>query len=128
MNRHFTLLCALGLFACATEPTSQAATTGTPTAGFGQVANVGPLKVRPLGLVEDSRCPIDVQCVWAGRLTIKAEIDGGAGVELAPLTLDEPLDLGGISVTLISAEPGNIDGKDIKRSDYRFTFAYSNNR
>ncbi|MEO6112891.1 MAG: hypothetical protein ABIP07_00375 [Sphingomicrobium sp.] len=127
MKRIALTLVPLALAACVT-PISESTTTGTPTAGFGQTANVGPLRVRPVKLIEDSRCPSDVQCVWAGRITVQAEIDGGAGAEVAPLTLGSPLDLGGISVTLVAAEPQKLAGKTIDRGDYRFTFAFANNR
>ena len=124
MKRFALALLPLALAACVT-PISESTTTGTPTAGFGQTANVGPLRVRPVKLIEDSRCPSDVQCVWAGRITVQAEIDGGAGAEVAPLTLGSPLDLGGFSVMLVSAEPGKLAGKQIERANYRFTFQYS---
>ena len=124
MKRFALALLPLALAACVT-PISESTTTGTPTAGFGQTANVGPLRVKPVKLIEDSRCPSDVQCVWAGRITVQAEIDGGAGAEVAPLTLGSPLDLGGFSVMLVSAEPGKLAGKQIERANYRFTFQYS---
>ena len=124
MKRFALALLPLALAACVT-PISESTTTGTPTAGFGQTANVGPLRVRPVKLIEDSRCPSDVQCVWAGRITVQAEIDGGAGAEVAPLTLGILLDLGRFSVMLVSAEPGKLAGKQIERANYRFTFQYS---
>ena len=124
MKPLLTLLIALGLAACAPQPISSAQTTGTPTAGFDHVANVGPLRVRPLELIEDSRCPTNVQCVWTGRVTIRAEIEGGAGAEVAPLTLGSPLDLGGYTMTLTKVEPSKFEGKPISQDDYRFTFAF----
>lgn len=29
-----------------------------------------------VGVAEDSRCPEDVECVWAGRATVNVEVDG----------------------------------------------------
>ena len=50
---------------------------------FGQVADVDGLGVRPLAVLEDSRCPATVHCVWAGRLRVRAEVTGGGWRETA---------------------------------------------
>lgn len=34
----------------------------------------GKLKIRFVSLVEDSRCPADVNCIWAGNAKIKIEV------------------------------------------------------
>ena len=109
-------LVAFALGACVTPTTSA-------TPGLGQVGLVDGLRIRPLAIVEDSRCPIDAVCIWAGRLVVRTEIDGGAGAELVDLTLGTPVDLGEVSVTLVSAEPATSAESPIKPSDYRFTFA-----
>ena len=72
MHRFF-LPAALALSACATLPTAAAG----PTAGLGQAATVGELRVRPLRVIEDSRCPINARCVWAGRLIVRTQVSGG---------------------------------------------------
>lgn len=36
-------------------------------------------KIKLLGVIEDSRCPTDVNCVWAGNAKIKIEIRSGRG-------------------------------------------------
>src|SRR3546814_14872369 len=35
------------------------------------------LAVTPLAVIEDSRCPRDVQCVWQGRVMLRAQLDLG---------------------------------------------------
>ena len=58
-------------------------------AGVGETADLGEgLTVRPLELIEDSRCPANVACVWAGRLRLRADV---SGME-RELTLGEPLE------------------------------------
>lgn len=49
---------------------------GTVTARLGEEVQVGDLRVRPLEVLEDSRCPIDVDCVWAGRIRVKVAVSG----------------------------------------------------
>lgn len=119
-------LVALTLAGCAT---TVAALTG-PTASVGGVAIVDGVSIRPLSIVEDSRCPTDVVCVWAGRLIILAEVEFGGGSEAwrGPLTLGEPHSHGSETVTLVSAVPGKLAATPVRASDYRFTFAVARSR
>ena len=59
-----------------------------PTAALGELAVLDGIGVRPLEVLEDSRCPASVQCVWAGRVRIRAEVSGAGSREL---TLGEPV-------------------------------------
>ena len=113
-------LLALVLAGCATVPPAAAG----PVAGLGQTAEVSGVRIRPLALVEDSRCPRDVQCVWAGRLIILAEIDFNGGGESfrGNLTLSQPLPLGSEIVTLVAASPDKTVAAAADPRAYRFTF------
>jgi hypothetical protein len=104
-----------------------AVTTGTPTAGFGQTAIIENLRIRPIKLLEDSRCPTAVQCVWAGRIVVRVEVEGGAGADVADLPMGVPVGLGGVSLTLISTEPGKDSVNPIPLRSYRFTFTIARN-
>ena len=128
--KRFTLAFAtLALAACATVP-AESATTGTSTARYGETATVGPLLVRPIALVEDSRCPINARCVWAGRLVIEAEVTyhGGSEQVRGNMTLGTPLVLGKESVMLVAGEPGKLAGAEGNRPASRFTFEYGTAR
>ena len=124
MRSTLPLLAALALGACATVPLAEPVMTGTATAGFGQVATVGPLHVRPIALVEDSRCPINARCIWAGRLILKAQVElrGGGEQLTTDLTLGTPLSIGADRLTLVSAEPGRLAGAKGNAPANRFTF------
>lgn len=125
--KRLILLAAAALSACATLPAADAgsAVQAGPDAAFGQVATVGGLRVRPVRVVEDSRCPINARCVWAGRMILHVEVEGrgnrGAGLDL---TLGEPVALSGGSLALVAAEPGRTAGVETDPAAYRFTFAY----
>ena len=48
--------------------------SGQATAGLDEAIRIANLRIIPLEIVEDSRCPADVQCVWAGRLVARVQI------------------------------------------------------
>jgi hypothetical protein len=116
------LLAALALAACATVPPAAAG----PTAGIGQVATVGPLRARPIAVTEDSRCPINVQCVWAGRLVVLTEVEfaGGSQEFRGNLTLGQPFHYGPETITLVAVTPAKVAGQEIEPRAYRFTFRF----
>jgi hypothetical protein len=118
MKRTFPLFAALALAACATLP---AAETG-PTATIGQVATVDGYRVRPVEVVEDSRCPINARCVWAGRLILRAEVSKRGFRQTRNLILGEAQDVPGGKLTLVSAEPGKLAGEQPPPPPTRFTF------
>lgn len=104
------LLAALALSACVTVPPAGPPMRGDGLAQLGEATRVGAMVVTPQAVVEDSRCPINVRCVWAGRLVISARViyNGGSEEFHGPITLGVPLSLGREQVTLVSAEPGKM--------------------
>ena len=79
---------------------------GVVAASIGETANLGDgLTVRPIEVIEDSRCAANVTCVWAGRLRIRAAISGVSGDR--ELTLGEPLATphGAVSVAVAKPSP-----------------------
>jgi len=80
------------------------------------------LNIRPISLVEDSRCPIDVQCVWAGRVRILAEL--GPDELQREMTLGEPATIGEGRLTLVAVQPAKAAGASTDPRAYRFTFRF----
>src|SRR5688572_11066632 len=119
--KRMSLLASLVLATCATVPPPVAAST---VAGFGQIARAGALTVRPLELLEDSRCPALVRCVWQGRVRIRAEIRDSAGRQPREITLGEPLRVEGGTLTLVSVEPAKLAPGETRPADYRFEFRF----
>jgi len=72
-----------------TEP-GPATESGLLVLGVGQSAEIGPATtLRFNRIVSDSRCPADVQCVWAGEVRIALTLTspaGSADFELAGAT------------------------------------------
>lgn len=119
MIRTAPLLVLLALSSCTTVPQRDYA--NGPTAPLNEVANLDGLTVRPIAVIEDSRCPASVQCVWAGRVRISAEV-GGEGTR--ELTLGESLTLSGGTLTLVDVRPSKRTPEAIAPRDYQFTFTF----
>ena len=94
------------------------------TIGFGGQAMLNGLSIRPMAVIEDSRCPIDVRCVWAGRLTLAVDIgQPGSGAPLRTnMTLGQPLPVVGGRLTLVAAHPPKMAGAQPSPPASQFTF------
>ena len=119
MIRTVPLLALLALASCGTV--SQKDYANGPTAPLNEVATLDGLTVRPLAVIEDSRCPASVQCVWAGRVRISAEISGAGTREL---TLGEPAAVSGGTLTLVDVRPSKRTPAAIAPREYQFTFTF----
>ncbi|MES2902598.1 MAG: hypothetical protein V4696_00280 [Pseudomonadota bacterium] len=100
----------VSLSGCASAPLSGAPIRSDGLATIDQPTRLGALVVTPLAVVEDSRCPINARCVWAGRLILRTRIDGRGWKETVDLTLGEPYRTRGTGLALMSGEPGRIAG------------------
>ena len=111
----------LTLAACATMPSTS---TG-PIAGLGQIATVDEVRIRPIEVVEDSRCPALVRCVWQGRIVVRARMTGPGWTQIRDFELGVPQAVDRFRIALIQAEPQKSAPGPIDPRAYRFTFALS---
>jgi len=119
-------LMALSLAGCAaTGPVAR-----FPIAGpvrLGEIAAADGPRVRPDRVIEDSRCPADVQCIQAGRLIVRATVLGGGWSKQLDLTLGVPTSVADGMLTLVEAVPVPItSGTDMSAA--RFTFKFQGGR
>jgi hypothetical protein len=95
--------------------------SGVVVAGLNQTADLGGgLRVRPLEVLEDSRCPQNARCVWAGRLRLRVNVEGVGDREV---TADE----GAVatphgSFALVAVSPGPWTDLPQGAVPYRFGF------
>jgi hypothetical protein len=89
---------------------------------LGQPVRVGDLVVIPKKLVEDSRCPMNARCIWAGRVVVKTRIAGEGWADTADLTLGEPYGTHGKVVALVSVRPEKTTAAEIEANEYRFVY------
>jgi len=111
----------LALAACAT---GLARTAPQNSARLGRAVPVGGITVRPDRVVEDSRCPRDVRCVWAGRVIVSAIVSGGGWSRRVDLTLGEPVPIADGTLTLQSVTPERGSARPIPLRNYRFQFDF----
>jgi hypothetical protein len=114
------------LAACANDPTGPEVDESF-TLAPGECTTLEPTgtHVRFLRVAGDSRCPLQVQCVWAGDAAVVLEIaprDGDA-MEHTLHTNEEPkaVVLGRYELTLLELSPYPVVPGDIDPDDYRAT-------
>jgi hypothetical protein len=83
------------------------------------------LVIRFEAVPNDSRCPVDVQCITAGDATVALRVEGG-GKEARTIelhTLDEPKQArhGGYAVALVLLRPRPVSTRPTPRREYRAT-------
>ena len=116
----------LSLPGCASEggPAAQMPVmAGTQaTAAIGRTARLGTLAITPAALTEDSRCPANARCIWAGRVVLQVTLQSGSNRDRRQVTLGEPFTVAGRSYALVAAEPSKTTQAATPPGDYRFTF------
>ena len=133
----FSFVAGLGFLALAgcvtpSQPGSNGAPTGTiqvqPNTAFdisvGQEARVvgSSMAIRFRAVTDDSRCPSDVQCVWAGNAIAQLRLtsSGQPAVDASLNTTLEPkaAQYAGYTVKLTGLKPVPLSGKPIPAGDY----------
>jgi hypothetical protein len=82
--------------------------------------------VRLTDLIEDSRCPIDAMCVWAGRVvvglevTVAAIVDGDPSFPVTIDTMDQTATVRGVVFSLLQAKPSLRSTETIAPEDMGF--------
>jgi hypothetical protein len=90
---------------------------------IGETATYEGLKISLLSIEEDSRCPLDVQCIWAGVLRIRLETVSGMGTSTDVLSVGERITTEAHEITFISAFPDKSSAAAIAEAEYELTFS-----
>jgi hypothetical protein len=121
MFRTITAILCLGLAACANHSTSGPsvplrADAGTPVALNEPAWLEAPwLSIIPRAIIEDSRCPVNARCVWAGRVRIEADVTANREPESDEIRFHGPITT--FRITLSSDQPTPIFGGTISLED-----------
>lgn len=91
-------------------------------AHIGETVRVHGMQVTPLRVLEDSRCPQNVSCIWAGQVRLAVRIDG----VFRELTLGKPISVSGGQLQLAAVAPEiRSVGHRIPPRSYRFGFEFA---
>lgn len=88
----------------------------------GRSSASGGVEIAPIGILEDSRCPVDVQCIQAGTVRLRTNVRTSAGVSTVDFTLGKAVSVAGETITLTGVLPEKNSKQPTAYADYRFTF------
>ena len=132
MKKVIGLALLLAAMACTTTSQTGPSGTVTPTIqaqvgqqfdlGVGQEARVqgSNVVIHFRGVTNDSRCPSDVQCVWAGNAVAGFDLSGAGSSDASLNTTLEPKSVryGGYTITLAGIKPVPKSGTPIPALEY----------
>ena len=99
------------------------ATTTDVALYVGQTGQVGDLRITFNALLNDYRCPIDVQCIEAGAINTNVTFTRGEKTVTKNMPSDEvPQQFEGYAISIIDSAPSAHSQKEIKQNEYRVTF------
>lgn len=110
-------------------PELPARPSGAPLtfAALGQTITVSGPRITPLEVLEDSRCPMNARCVWAGQVRLRLRIDSGTG-GIVEITSGRPITVADGTLELVEIRPDKVAGAGkngaVTASDYRFGFRF----
>ncbi len=93
---------------------------------LGEFGNFGDVSIRPLSIEEDSRCPVDVNCIQAGTVRVKIEVVSGAGTNIAVVKLGQEQVVSGMNIILTSVTPTKNSKINVAEAEYLFNFKVTN--
>lgn len=95
-------------------------TTGVFTLALGETGTSHGWTITPTALVEDSRCPVDVQCIQAGTVRVNVRVGSSTSESIVGLTT--PVTIEGGQITLVKVTPDKNSKNPTKPAEYRFSF------
>lgn len=89
-------------------------------------ANVSGVRIKFVDLIEDSRCPIDTQCIWAGNAKLKVQLSKNGRskiVEMNTGTAPRTIRFEGYEVKVTKLTPQPASNIRIRKDGYVATFS-----
>ena len=92
---------------------------------LGQTGDFGPTDLTPLSVEENSRCPANVRCIWAGQVRVKVLVEPAGADHAVIATLGQPLGVDGGTLLVETVSPQRTSTAAIPPSHYRITLRYT---
>jgi hypothetical protein len=80
------------------------------------------VRIRLNKIVSDSRCPVDVQCIQAGALTVSITLQSDTDKETRDISSDEAIQFDSHTISIENIEPANMAGVTLEPESYLITF------
>lgn len=98
------------------------ATDNSAQIKIGETKALQGIEIKPTRIIEDSRCPLDVQCIWAGQLVVEVLLKSGTRFQTIQMKTGVGRVYSGKTIVLSSALPLKKAGEEIKKEEYVLTF------
>lgn len=120
-----------------TTPNNDPPHAGSITASPGTVFTVEnaageEVQITFVAVIEDSRCPKNVMCVWAGQAVIALSVEGGPLTAPRQVTLTlhaapegESVDIAGMRIQVTDVQPYPEDPNTTQPGDYTATLEFA---
>ncbi len=95
-------------------------------AALGQSIVLSGTTLTPLKVLEDSRCPEDVQCIQAGTVRLLIQLQSATGVATSSISLHGNATTEAGSITFTDVAPAKQSKHQIKENEYVFSFTVDN--
>jgi hypothetical protein len=118
------IIAVLAATACSNDPTAPLDRAFTLDVGQTVSVDDAELSIKFVRVTEDSRCPSNVQCVWAGNGQIEIEArDDAQPNSLALNTMEgaKEVVVGQYRIQLLALDPAPVAGQPIPANNYRAT-------
>lgn len=120
----------VSLIGCAPAVVKEAQLDQPFTLFVREKAQIGDLQIRFIGVPEDSRCPADVNCVWAGNAKIVLGLSLKESADETVVTINSTVDpqealYAGYRIRFVSLKPTPLSGRTINPAEYRVTLIVS---
>jgi len=119
-----TSLALIALLACSSTVTAPVNEDFTLTVGESIAVQGTPITIRFLGVLEDSRCPVNADCIWAGNARVELELrglDAPATLSLNSFNGAKEVVYGSYRVRLVELVPVPTTAGPLPQRDYRAT-------
>ncbi len=89
---------------------------------IGEIESALGVTITPVEMLEDSRCPANANCIWAGTVKVRATLESGLGTANQVFELNQAITTEAEEVTLVDVTPVARSGTSIGDSEYTFFF------